>query len=109
MEELLITCRVKVTASDGSVTQARPLLDCAASTSLVQECLVQMLHFPRRHSNFTRKGVAGCNVRPKGNASFKMAGEQGGVKQIEVEASVLPKVMCDLPIIPVSPVTQWKH
>ena len=108
-EVLLMTCRVNVMASDGSVTQARALLDCAASTSLVTERLVQRLRLPRRHSNFTIDGVAGCNVRPRGTVSFKVAGIRGGGKQIEVEASVLPKVTSDLPTIPVSPVTQWKH
>ena len=87
-----MTCRVKVMASDGSVAQARALLDCAASTSLVTECLAQRLHLPRRHSNFTINGVAGCSVRPKGTVSFKVAAVRGGRKQIEVEASVLPKV-----------------
>ena len=55
--------------------------------------------------------IAGCNVCPKGTVSFKVAGKRGGVKLIKVEASVhvLPKVMADLPTIPVSPVTQWKH
>ena len=108
-EVLLMTCRVKVTASDGSVTQARALLDSAASTSLVTERLVRRLRLPRRYSNFTINGVAGCSVRPKGTVSFKVAGVRGGGKQIEVEASVLPKVTADLPTIPVSPVTQWKH
>ena len=41
--------------------------------------------------------------------SFKVAGVRGGGKQIDVEAFVLPKVTADLPTIPVSPVTQWKH
>ena len=30
-------------------------------------------------------------------------------KQIEAEASILPKVTNNLPTIPVSPVTWWKH
>ena len=68
-----MTCRVKVMASDGSVTQARALLDCVASTSLVIEHLVQRVHLPRRHSNFTISGVAHCNVCPKGTVSFKVA------------------------------------
>ena len=38
-EVLLMTCRIEVTAPDSSTTQARALLDCAASTSLITECL----------------------------------------------------------------------
>ena len=38
-----------------------------------------------------------------------MAGVRGGGKQIDVEASVLPKVTADLPTTPIFSVTQWKH
>ena len=34
---------------------------------------------------------------------------QSGGKQIEVETSVIPKVAANLPTIPVSPFTKWKH
>ena len=108
-EVLLMTCRVKVIAPDGSVTQARALLDCAASTSLITERLAQQLRLPRRRSNFTINGVAGIDVRPRGTVSFKVAGVRNGGRQIEVQASVLPKVTADLPTLPVSPVTHWKH
>ena len=40
----LLTCRVNVIAPDGSVTLARALLDCAASTSLITERLAQQLY-----------------------------------------------------------------
>ena len=103
-----MTSRVKVIAPDGSVMQARALLDCAALTSLVTEHLAQKLHLPRCRSNFTINGVAGIDVRPRGTVSFKVAGVQSGGKQIEIEASVLPKVTVDLPTLPVSPVTRWK-
>ena len=108
-EVLLMTCRVKIISPDGSVTQARALLDCAASTSLITERLAQQLRLPRRPSNFTINGVAGFNVRPKGTVEFKVAGTRSGGKEIDVEASVLPRVTADLPTVPVSPVTGWKH
>ena len=53
--------------------------------------------------------VAGIDVRPSGTLSFKLAGVQSGGKQIEVKASVLPKATANLPTLPVSPVTKWKH
>ena len=108
-EVLLMTCRVKVIAPDGTVMQARALLDSAASTSLITERLAKKLRLPRRHSNVQITGVAGIDIRPKGTAKFKVAGVKGDGKQIKVEASVLPKVTADLPTIPVSPVTWWKH
>ena len=99
-EVLLMMCRVQVTSSDGSITQARALLDCAASTSLITERFVQQLCLPQHSSNFTINCVAGLNVHPRGTVSFKVAGVRGGGKQIEVEASVLPKVR---PIYPPFP------
>ena len=104
-----MTCRVKVMAPDGSVTQARALLDCAASTSLISERLAQQLRLPRYRSNFTINRVADIDLCPRGTMSSKVAGIQSGRKQIEVETSVLPKVTADLPRLPGSLVTQWKY
>ena len=59
-----MTCRVQVTSSDGGVTQARALLDCAASTFLMTERLAQQ-RLLRRSWNFTLNGVDGLNVHPK--------------------------------------------
>ena len=42
-EVLLMTCRVKVIIPDGSIMHARALLNCAASTSLITECLAPQL------------------------------------------------------------------
>ena len=103
-EVLLMTCQVKV-APDGSVTQARALLDSAASTSLITERLARQLQLSRRCCNCTINGVAGMDVQPRGSVKFKVAGVRGGGKPIEVEGSVLPKVTDDLPTMPVSPVT----
>ena len=41
---LLMTCKVKVTASDGSSTIARALIDPGSSTSLVHERIAQHLY-----------------------------------------------------------------
>ena len=67
----MMTYRVDVMAHDGSVTQARALLDCAASTSLVMERLVKKLRLPWRRSNIKINGVAGYNVHPKGNRKLQ--------------------------------------
>ena len=104
-----MTCRVDVTAPDSSVTQAKALLDCAASTSLITERLANKLRLPRQRSHYKISGVAGFNVRPRGTVKIKVAGGRGGGKPIEVEASVLPRATNDLPKVPVFPVTRWKH
>ena len=57
-----MTCRVKVMAPDGSVTQARALLDCVASTLLITEHLAQQLRVPHYCSNSTINGVVGIDV-----------------------------------------------
>ena len=85
---------------------------CSAGQNLIGLCsinLAQNIHLSQHPSNFIINGVAGCNVCSKGTVNFKVVGVRGGWKQIKVEASVLPKVTVDLPTIPVSPVTKWKH
>ena len=77
-EVLLMTYRVKVMAPDGSVTQARALLDSSASTCLITERLAKKLRLSRCLSNLKIHWVAGFNVRPRGNISFKVAGVRGG-------------------------------
>ena len=73
-EVLLMTCRVEVTAPDSTVTQARALLDCAATTSLITEFLANKLLLPWQSSNHKIKGLAGFNVRPRGTVKFKVGG-----------------------------------
>ena len=108
-EVLLMISRVKVMASDGSIMQARALLDSLASTSLITDRLFKKLSLPRHRSNFQINGIAGLNVHPRGTVSFNVAEMRGVGKQIEEEASVFPKVTEDLPTVPVSQVTRWKH
>ena len=76
-----MTCRVLVISFDGSVIQARALLDCAATTSFITERLAQKLHLPRCTSKFNINGIAGLNVRPSETVSFNVAGVRGGKKQ----------------------------
>ena len=91
-----MTCRIKVIApADGTVTQARALLDCAASTSLMTERLAQQLRFVRRRSNFTISGIAEIDVRPKGRVEFKVDGIGDSSKYLP-----LPRVTADLPMLP---------
>ena len=77
-EVLLMTCRVDVMAPDGSVTQARALLDSVASTLFITEPLTKNLCLHWRCSNLIINGVAGFNVYPRGTVSFKVAGVRGG-------------------------------
>ena len=103
-----MTCRVRVIGPDGNVTQARALLDSAASTSLITERLAQELKPPRRCNGLRLIVVAGVNIKPRGTVRFKVSGQSSG-KQIDVEAFVLHKVTTELPTMPVSPVNKWRH
>ena len=67
------------------------------------------LHLPRRRRIFKINGVAGFKVRPRGTISFKVAEVRGGGNQIKVEASIFPKVTNDLPTVPASLPSWWKH
>ena len=77
-EVLLMTCPVEVMAPEGSVMQAKTLLDCAGSTSFIIQCLAKKLCLPWCHSNFEINGVAGFNISPKGTVCIKVAGVRGG-------------------------------
>ena len=107
---LLMTGRINIMAPDSSITQARALLDSAASISLITKCLAQQLRLPWHPTNFKINGVAGFSVHPRGIVTFNIAGvRSGGGMKIEVEGSVLPKVTAVLPTIPLGSVTNWKH
>ena len=54
---LLMTCRV-LHSLDGSMAEARALLDNASSASFVSEQLVQSLCLPRAHQNIQVSGIA---------------------------------------------------
>ena len=46
---LLMTCRVSVSAPDGTHVEARALLNNGSSASFISERLVQTLQLPRNH------------------------------------------------------------
>jgi len=60
---LLMTCRVLVESGDGSLMEARAILDSGSSASFVSERLTQCLRLPRFSQNTRITGVAGfvCN------------------------------------------------
>ena len=57
----MMTCRVTVITPDGTVTQARALLDSTASTLLISEKLAKRLRLPHHQSNYKIKEVASIN------------------------------------------------
>ena len=101
---LLMTCRVLVTAPDGSSVEARALLVNASSASFVTERLVQTLCIPRVHQNVSVSGITGSTPKSpiKSIASLQISAAQPDGRKIDLTAIVVPRVTCDLPLYPSS-------
>lgn len=108
---LLMTCRVQVITPQGMITHARALLDCASSSSFISEHLVQHLCLPRSKRTAQISGIAGMSS-PSTTQSvvhFEISLAWSTDAVFEVEAMILPKVTCDLPINPVQMDQAWHH
>ena len=115
---LLMTCQVAVILSDGHMTKARALLDCASSTSFVTEHLAQRLQLPRRGQLTQVAGIGGTERALSSHSvvNFTVAnlrsleiGKLSGPCWKALEAMVLPRVTTKLPLLPVTFNTKWKH
>ena len=106
-----MTCRVRITAPDGSSVIARALLDNASSASFFSERLVQNLALPRVNQQIRVSGIGGMSHKLpiQSITSFQIAPIQHTGRSIAVTAVVVPKVTCDLPLCPVPFDLQWKH
>ena len=106
-----MTCRVLITAPNGLCTQARGLLDSASSTSFISEHLTQLLRLPRSHQLAQIAGVGGVSHQSLNQSlvHFTISSLCSAGKAIDVEAVVLPKITCDLPLQPVAFDPEWQH
>ena len=106
---LLMTCRVLVEAPDGSLVNARALLDSASSASFISERLVNSLCLPRLRQNTRISGVAGLTHSSlQAITNVTISSPQTTIK-FNVNAIIVPRVTCDLPIQPVTPKSIWSH
>ena len=108
---LLMTCRVLITAPDGSSVEVRALLDNASSASFISERLVQSLSLPRISQRIRVSGIGGLSHKApiQSITNFQVSPVRHVKKRIDVTAVVVPKVTCDLPLCPVPFDLQWKH
>ena len=104
-----MTCKVKVTASDGSSTIARALIDPGSSTSFVHERIAQHLRLSRSKKNVMVEGVGGITTPTRGSVWFQVSGIEDDAEKIGVEAYVLKKVTKDLPLHPIPLALKWDH
>ena len=108
---LSMTCQVRIIASDGSTTIARPMLDSASSTSFVMECLAQCLHLWRQYRHAQISGIGGITAYSGscGVVDFKVSTTTHRGKVMAVEAVVLPKVPNNVQCTSVLFNNNWKH
>ena len=105
---LLMTCRMLITAPDGSTVEVRALLDNASSASFISERLVHSHSLPR---TIRVSGIGGLYHNPpiQSIIRFQLSCLQTFGRKIDVTAVVVPKVTCDLPMKPVTFEMGWMH
>ena len=106
---LLMTCKVKITAPDGSSTMARALIDPGSSCSFIHERLAQHLRLKRNKKNIGVQGIGGTSTRTKGSVWFQVSGTDDDSEKFGVEAYVLNKITKDLPLEPIPLALKWEH
>ncbi len=108
---LLMTCRVSVSMAHGFTTHARALLDSASSNSFISERLAQHLHLPRSRLLAQVAGIRCVSHQSVAQVvvHFSVLSVWVADEVFEVDAIVLPKVTCDLPLHPVSLDSKWHH
>ena len=108
---LLMTCRVLVSAPDGTSVEARALLDNASSASFISEHLAQSLCLPRAKQKAKISGIADLshNSPTQSLASFSIVPVRHPHTKINIDAVVVPKVTCDLPFRPIPFKMEWSH
>ena len=104
---LLMTCKVQILGPDGSVTQARALLDSASSTLFITKRLAQRLGLKRNRVDINISGNGGNRfpLSPRGVVDFRVTSLKNGGRRFAVQAIVLHKVTSDLPSSPTSSMT----
>ena len=97
---LLMTCQIAIMTSNGCMTKARALLDCASSTSFINERLAQRLRLPHQCKCAPIAGIGGdeCELSSNCVVVFNITnsksldvGRTSG-PHWKVEAVVMPKV-----------------
>lgn len=109
---LLMSCRVIiVNSSNGVSKEARALLGSASSTSFISECLAKNLHLQTTRCATHITGITGLMSESSVQSvtKFTVSPVMYPVKHIEVNAIVVPKVTCELPVCSVPFNPTWNH
>ena len=107
---LLMTCQVLIDAPNGSSVTASALLDSASSASFMSERLSKF-SFPQSQQNTKISGVAGVwHSSPlQAIANFSISPVSDPAIRFSVTAIVVPRVTCNLPLIPIPFDLKWTH
>ena len=103
---LLMTCKLVVYAPDGSITEAKALLDNGSSASFVSEHLAQVLRLPRHKQSMQLSGITGTPLASAPHVTnFKISPVHYTGRKIHIAAIVVLKVTRELPVhtIPLDP------
>ena len=108
---LLMTCQLLVTGPDGTTMKVRGLLDSASSSSFVSERVAQGLRLPRSSQSVSISGIAGLSHRSPLHsiATFDITPVHTPEERFSVSALVVPRVTCDLPLMPIQLNSKWTH
>ncbi len=108
---LLMTCRILVESPDGLSIEARGILDSASSASFVSGRLTQTLKLNQSSCNARISGIAGIShsSSTQSIATFNISPLNSPYKKMNISAIVVPRVTCDLPVVPISFDPKWSH
>ena len=106
-----MTSRVLIIAPDGSIIEARALLDNASSASFISEHLANSLSLPDAYQSILVCGIDGMSHKPplQAVAQFWLSSVKPGGKKIDVTAIIVPKANCHLPMSPIAFRMDWTH
>lgn len=106
-EVLLATVLLNIKAVDGTYVTLRALLDQGSQITLISEKAAQLLGLPRRKFSAS---VSGVGISPKQSKSLVTLECQSiyGDYDFYTEASVIPRVISDLPNVSFSK-RKWTH
>ena len=108
---LLMTCKLLIESPNGSIVEARGILDSASSASFISERIVQSLKIPRSSCTARISGIAGLSHSSdtQSIATFIISPLQYPEQKMNISAIVVPRVTCDLPVSPVPFNSEWNH
>ena len=108
---LLMTCRVRFTASNGLSVEARCLLDNGSSASFISERVAQCLRLPRHFQSICVSGITGMSNNGPGRhvSRLSVSPVNDSQRRFDIAVIIVPRVTCDLQTQPINIKANWDH